>query len=199
MSIFTIGHSANEIGKFLTLLNSHKIEVVADVRSAPYSQWQPHYNREHLSAILQKNNIKYIFLGKELGGRSDDPRCHVDGRVSYQDLAKTEMMQDALRRVVEIGVSDNIALMCSEKDPLNCHRAVLIAKELAELDKEVLHILADGTLESHFEAEKRIFHANKVPEKELFLSHDELRDMAYKLQGNRIAYRVKSNEKVVGQ
>src|SRR5580658_7400147 len=89
--VYTIGHSTHPIEAFVDLLLQYSIDTVIDVRSAPYSKWQPQYNREELAGTLASSNIKYVYLGKELGARTDDPGCYTDGQVRYALLAKTPL------------------------------------------------------------------------------------------------------------
>ena len=93
-TIYTIGHSTHEIENWISLLKRHRIEAVADVRSVPYSRWQPQFNRESLIDSLKTHGIAYVFLGKELGARTDDPECYEDGRVKYRLLAKTKLFKE---------------------------------------------------------------------------------------------------------
>ena len=97
-SIFTIGHSTHSAEAFLTLLLQHGVEAVADVRSSPFSRFNPQFNREALEAFLKENGIRYAFLGKELGARSEDRSCYIDGRVQYGRLAQTALFQSGLDR-----------------------------------------------------------------------------------------------------
>lgn len=184
--IFTVGHSAHEFADFAALLRRHGVEAIADVRSAPYSRLHPQFSREKLAAALRSINIKYVFLGKELGARSADPDCYDDGRARFDKLAATEEFRAGIRRLADGGRRMKIALMCAEKDPLDCHRTILVAPALINAGLEVRHILADGGLETHAAAMKRLASRHKV--QDWFRpSEEEL----YRLQEERIAYRVK--------
>ena len=134
--IFTIGHSTHEFKRFVALLKHHGIGAVADVRSTPYSRWQPQFNREELTDALKKHGISYVFMGKELGARSDDPDCYDQGRVQYRRLAGTELFRSGIDRVLDGAHRMSIALMCAEKDPLECHRTILVARELVSSGSE---------------------------------------------------------------
>ena len=142
--IFTIGHSTHPLDKFIRLLERHDITAICDVRSSPYSQFNPQFNQQELKAGLQERGIKYVFLGEELGARSDDPSCYRDGKVQYDLLAKTELFKRGLERVCKGSEEYRIALMCAEKDPLECHRTILVSRELNKEGLAVEHILADG-------------------------------------------------------
>ncbi len=116
--IFTIGHSTHSAEVFLALLRQHGVEAVADVRSSPFSRFNPQFNREPLEQFLKANGIWYVFLGKELGARSEDRSCYLDGRVQYGRLAQTALFQSGLDRVQQGAARYRVALMCAEKEPL---------------------------------------------------------------------------------
>ena len=186
--IFTVGHSTHALEDFVSLLKQHSVDAVADVRSVPYSRWQPQYNREDLTEDLKARGIAYVFLGKELGARSDDPKCYENGRVQYRSLAETPLFQSGIKRVRDGSRHKRIALMCAEKDPLDCHRTILVARELVASGVDVAHILEDGSLEPHDETMKRLSEQLRLPAQDLFLTADELEDRAYAAQEQRIAY-----------
>ena len=124
--IFTPGHSTLSLDAFLSALQANVVSVVADVRSAPYSRFNPAFNRDPLSRELKARGMRYVFLGKELGGRPADPTCYENGRASYSRMAQTDVFREGLDRVIQGSRSHRIALMCSEGEPLNCHRTLLI-------------------------------------------------------------------------
>jgi len=188
-TIFTIGHSNHLLDHFIALLHQHEITAVCDVRSKPYSRMNPQFNHEALQQALENHGIAYRFLGKELGARSDDETCYIDGTVQYSRLARTALFQAGLKRVQQ-GTKQNfkIALMCAEKEPLECHRSILVARHLAALGLNVEHIHPDGTLESHASALTRLALMLHLPEYDLFHTHEELIDEIYRQQEHRIAY-----------
>jgi uncharacterized protein (DUF488 family) len=112
--VFTIGHSTHSIEKFIALLTMHGIQAVADVRSSPFSKFNPQFNRENLQNSLKASGIRYVFLGKELGARSEDPACYVADKVQYDRLAKTPLFQSGLDRVIEGANNYRIAYDQSE-------------------------------------------------------------------------------------
>lgn len=187
--IYTIGHSNHSLECFIDLLRKHDIQAVADVRSAPYSGWTPQFNRKPLEAGLKKEGIAYVFLGAELGARSDDPSCYAEGRVRFERLAETAAFKAGVERLLEGAKRYRIALMCAEKDPIVCHRGVLVSRRLAERGARVRHILEDGSLETHEEALSRMLDQFRLPEGDLVSSRDEMAAHAYELQGARIAHR----------
>ena len=149
IGILTIGHSNHSLERFLALLAKHRVTAVADVRSAPYSRFRPHFNRDALAAALMAQGIGYAFLGRELGGRPADPDCYQDGRVDYERVARTSGFRDGVARIIGRAARDRTALMCAEKEPLDCHRTLLVARALDDAGVAVVHILADGELEPH--------------------------------------------------
>ena len=186
--VFTVGHSTHALEDFVSLLKQHGVDAVADVRSVPYSRWQPQFNRENLAEALKFQGIAYVFLGKELGARSDDPQCYENGRVQYRSLAETSLFQSGIKRVRDGSRHKRIALMCAEKDPLDCHRTILVTRELVASGVDVTHILENGSLEPHDETMKRLSEQLRLPAQDLFLTPDELEDRAYAAQEQRIAY-----------
>ena len=185
--IFTIGHSAHEPARFVDLLAQHRIQVVADVRSMPYSRRHPHFNKKALKESLQANGIAYVFLGKELGARSTDPACYENGRVRFRKLAATGLFRSGIKRVLDGSRQMRIALMCAEKDPLNCHRTILVARELVALGQQVNHILADGDIEIHDAAMNRLCKELGIRE-DLLRAPEELENDAYAAQEAKMAY-----------
>jgi uncharacterized protein (DUF488 family) len=187
-TVFTLGHSNHPIEHFLSLLRPHGIQVVADVRSTPFSRFNPQFNRQSLEASLRTAGIEYLFLGEELGARSSDPSCYDGDRVSYAKLAATESFKRGLRRVLEESRTKRVALMCAERDPLDCHRTILVARELAKEGVPITHIRADGTLEDHQHVMERLVAALKLPGPDLFETADDRFEAAYEVQGRKIAY-----------
>jgi len=187
-SVYTIGHSTHSAEVFLALLRQHGVEAVADVRSSPFSRFNPQFNRELLEQFLKANGIRYVFLGKELGARSEDRSCYLDGRVQYGRLAQTPLFQSGLDRVLQGAAKYRVALMCAEKEPLECHRTLLVARALAERGQPVLHIHADGHLESHEAAMERLLDVTGLPKEDLFRSRQELLAEALARQEQQVAY-----------
>jgi uncharacterized protein (DUF488 family) len=147
MICYTIGHSNHTAEKFLQLLYMHGINCVIDVRSAPYSKYVVHFNKEHIEKFLKEKNILYIFMGKEFGARQTDPGVMTNGRVDYDKVAESESFLKGIDRVMDgIGKGFKIALMCAEKDPLDCHRFVLVSRALSGKGMEINHILDDGSV-----------------------------------------------------
>ena len=166
--LFTIGHSNMDAPSFVKLLQQHRIENVADVRSSPYSQYTPQFNREALQATLKQNGISYVFLGDELGARRAERECYESGQAVYELIAKTPLFNAGLERLLAGAKKFRIALMCAEKDPLTCHRTILVCRNLKIAGLEIQHIHSDGHLESHAEAEQRLLQTLKLPTDDFF-------------------------------
>ena len=186
--VFTVGHSTHSLKAFVALLSQHEVTALADVRSAPYSRFNPQFNKDVLERGLKESGIKYVFLGRQLGARSDDPSCYANGRVQYSRLARTELFHNGLERVTRGANQHRIALVCAEKEPLDCHRTLLVARALDELGIPVQHILADGRLESHADAMTRLLDVVGLPREDLFRSWNELIAEALARQEDRVAY-----------
>lgn len=193
-TVFTIGHSTHTLERLIALLRLHEITAVADVRSTPYSRTNPQFNREYLKGQLRTVGITYAFLGKELGARSQDPSCYENGRVQYGRIALTELFQQGLDRVQEEAKKYRLALMCAEKEPLECHRTVLVARHLSSRGIAVQHILPNGRLENQAEVLDRLMRQLDLPETDLFRSHEDVQSDAYRIQESRIAYRSTEGE-----
>ena len=155
--IYTIGHSNHDPATFLKLLTNNDIQVVADVRSAPYSRYVPQFNKREIGAGIKEAGLKYVFMGDVLGGKPSDPQYRqANLKIMYDRLAASRTFQQGLDRLMRgLAAGWVIALMCAEEDPVKCHRHLLIAKEL-ELKRNipVWHIRSDNTrirARSHFE------------------------------------------------
>jgi uncharacterized protein (DUF488 family) len=188
--IYTIGYVSFTVEAFLETLRRHEITMVADVRSRPYSQYRPEFNRDTLRAFLAADGIVYAFLGDECGARIDAPECYVGGKVDFNRVKDHPRFQEGLKRLASEMKSHRIAILCAEKDPMTCHRTILVARRLAELSDAIVvkHILADGSVENHREMEQRLLKAHKLDRPDLFRSEAERLEEAYDHQGAKIAY-----------
>ena len=204
--LYTIGHSNLNIDEFIELLHKYQITALADVRSHPYSRYLPHFNKNYLQKVCKNSHINYVFLGEELGARTKDQKCYINGKAVYEKIAATELFKQGIKRIIKGSKNYTIALMCAEKDPITCHRAILICQHLRKYDLEIKHILSNGTIESHQDLEDRllsIYGFNKSGSQAIQLSlfdaitsdknnnisspEDYLQE-AYLKQGNKIAY-----------
>ncbi len=190
--LFTIGHSNHSIERFMELLRQHGIEVIVDVRSKPASSRNPQFNRELLKASLGEAGIRYLFLGKELGARRSEREAYDGNVASYERIAKLPAFKDGLDRVKSGVNTYRVALMCAEKDPIDCHRTLLVCRHLREvLPGRIQHILANGALEPHGQTERRLL-ANmgvSADQDDMFVDETEPPlERAYRKRGLTIAY-----------
>jgi len=190
--ILTVGHSSHSIDHFLGLLREHDVTAVADVRSVPASRYTPQFSRGALERELRSAGVKYVFLGRELGARSEDPDCYVNGAVQYDRLARTATFVEGIERLMTGMDRERIAIMCAEAEPLDCHRTILVANAVDAVGVRVDHILSDGRLESHEEAMQRLMNQYHLGEPDL-LGTDRLAE-ALSRHGARIAYRISSGQ-----
>jgi uncharacterized protein (DUF488 family) len=190
-SILTIGHSTQTREGFLGLLRKHEVTAIADVRSVPFSRAIPLYNRNAVRDWLKEAGVAYVFLGRELGARPEDPGCYVDGRVDYRRLAETDVFRGGMRRIVDGTQRHVIAIMCAEREPTRCHRSILIARELEQMGLPVSHILGEGALESHADTMAGLVASLKLNGSLLFGTAAQKVEEAYVLQERRIAYVVR--------
>jgi uncharacterized protein (DUF488 family) len=189
-TLFTIGHSSHTLDEFVALLKRHAITAVADVRSQPYSRRLEQFNRESLVAGLQAAGVRYVFLGEELGARRSEPECYEGDRADYRRIAALPKFAAGLDRLRQGATQFRIAVMCAEKEPLDCHRTILICRAVRG-EFEILHILGDGTVEDHGQTEKRLVREMDVS-RTLFepqATDEELIQQAYDQRAEQIAYR----------
>jgi len=187
-SIYTVGHSNGTIERLIELLQKYSIKAVADVRSRPYSRFNPQFNQEALAGCLRNEKLEYVFLGSELGARSEDPSCYRGGRVQYSLIARTKLFQQGMTRLLGGMERFTIAILCAEKEPLVCHRGILISPQLYEKGIRVQHILEDGTLEDHETSVARLLEIHGLQDDHLFHSRDERIALAYEKQAEQIQY-----------
>jgi uncharacterized protein (DUF488 family) len=147
-TVFTVGHSNHPFDRLVVLLRSHDLDLVVDVRSRPYSCFAPQFNREALMASLPNEGIAYIFLGRELGGRPDGERYYdEDGHVLYGRVADSRLFHEGIAQLEEGMGRYRLALMCSEEDPTECHRRLLVTRVLSDRGAKVLHLRGDGRVQ----------------------------------------------------
>ena len=187
--LFTIGHSNQAFERFAALLLQNGVTAVADVRSTPHSSYNPQFNREAISESLNGMGIAYVFLGDELGARRLEPECYRGERVDFTFTARSALFERGLRRIAEGLKSYDVALMCAEKEPLECHRSALISRFGQHRIGRAGHIREDGTVESQDELESRLLALAGQPENDLFRSRDERLAEAYAWLEDRVAYR----------
>lgn len=189
LAVYSIGHSTHSIDTFVTLLKETRVAAIADVRSIPYSRWRPQFNRDTLRNSLAEHSIEYVFLGTELGGRGTAGSTRDEhGRIQYRHIAESAAFREGLRRVHAGSERMRVALMCAESEPLDCHRGILISRLLVAQGTRVLHIHADGQLETHRDAEHRLLRLMGLHQLELHRTEDQILADAYERQEARIAH-----------
>ena len=201
--LFTIGHSNHEFARFIALLRNASVTAVADVRSQPFSQRYPHFNRAELRSGLADAEIVYAFLGDELGGRPRDSTLYdMEGRVRYERVRQTALFQSGLDRLETALDSFSVALLCSEEDPIVCHRGLMIAPALVERKLLPHHLRGDNSVETTEEFEARLLAETKVGIGILdglfteVIGGDErqrLLEEAYRVQARRKAFRLRAD------
>jgi uncharacterized protein (DUF488 family) len=145
--VLTIGHGGRTMQQFIELLHREHVEYLLDVRSSPYSRFQPEFSQGSLKAFLEKSGIRYVFVGDSLGGRPSDGSVYRDGRVDYVLCRAKPWFKQGIARIEASQQGGHvIALMCSEGKPETCHRSKLIGVDLAERGIGPQHIDEDGQL-----------------------------------------------------
>jgi uncharacterized protein (DUF488 family) len=193
ITVWTVGHSTHPYARFLELLRAASITAVADVRTAPFSRHFPQFNKDALQTELRMDGIAYSFLGKELGGRPTGSQYYCDGVADYERMARSPDFARGLQRVLDGARKYRIALMCSEHDPLDCHRCLLVGRALAARGAAVKHILADGAIADHREIEERLLKSEGRHGDDLFLSPEERLVEAYRKRARKVAYAEQSD------
>ena len=191
MALFSVGYATKPLDAFLKQLGQYNIDVIADIRSVPYSSAFHDYAREPLQRILTAHELHYVYLGKELGPRSRDPG-HYDetGQVQFDRLRRGPNFLSGIARLRNgLSKGHRIALMCAEKDAAFCHRSLLVGYHiLHEENLDVQHLTFSGELESQTELEKRLISIHKL-EQDLFLTEGDKAAEAYRQQLIKHSYR----------
>lgn len=201
MEIYTIGYSAFSIDSFVNILHTYKINSLIDVRSSPYSAFHTDYNKESLQSTLKANNIIYRNYKNEFGARQTECQYYPNGYLSFPLFSKSEVFQTGMNKIINaMPLGYTFALMCSEKDPLTCHRTIMVAREFHKNNIAVKHILADGSTVSQEDIEKRLVEMYFPDRDQIsFFGEakpwEELVDESYAFQNEKIGYRLDSDEK----
>jgi uncharacterized protein (DUF488 family) len=167
LQILTIGHSDHPLQHFLGLLKCYSVDVIVDTRSYPYSNFAPQYDQRPLRAALQSAGFRYVHLGRELGGRPEgDEYYDPEGHVLYGKVANSDSFKAGVMRLEQGICKYNVVLLCSEENPMNCHRRLLIARVLLRDGIEIEHIRGDGRLQSETELSQQM--DSNHPQMDLF-------------------------------
>jgi hypothetical protein len=199
--LFSIGHSNHDFVAFVRLLAGAAITTLADVRSHPFSRRHPQFDRPQLEHGLRAHGIAYLFLGDCLGGRPAQPGLyHAQGRVDYDKVRAGAAFGRGLECLLSALEQSTVAMLCSEADPLDCHRGLMITPALLDLGIAPGHILRDGTVETTAEMEQRLLAQTRVGEGLLdglfaaILPAEDRRWLvaeAYRVQAGRKAFRLR--------
>jgi len=148
-TIFSIGHGNKNINEFIGELKYHEIFYLIDVRSTPYSKWNPQYNQATIEGSLKNDNISYVYLGDKLGGLPSDRSCYIDGKVEYDLVKQKDFFIEGLNRLLAANEKNvKVAVMCSETNPADCHRSKLIGQELLSHGISIKHIVTGNKIKS---------------------------------------------------
>jgi len=189
--ILTIGHSNHSADRFAALLRDAGITAIADVRSVPFSRWCPWFSGRALARRLPRQGIAYLAFGDALGGRPRDPKFYCDGVVDYEAVAAAPQFRAGLDRLAEETQHHRLCLLCREREPLDCHRCLLVARALTDRGFKPGHILADGTVEPHAVTEQRLL-AFAGAEQDLFRDHAARLADAYRRRAGAVTGRAKA-------
>jgi len=195
--LFSIGHSNIPAERFVAMLRAAGANAIADVRSTPASRYFPHFAAKNLMARLAAEGMAYLPYGDTLGGRPRDPTLYRDGIADYEAMARQKEFAVALERLSADAARHRICLMCAEREPLDCHRALLVARALAERGLAVGHILHDGTIEPHAATERRLV-ALCGDDADLFVTLQRERlAAAYRRRARAVAFRAKPSRTII--
>ena len=193
MRLYTIGHSNHLLTDFLNLLLKYGIDCIVDVRSIPASKYSPQFNKETLQGFLRSYDMDYQFFGFEFGARRNDSFNEL-GYVDFELTVQTALFQEGVHKLTPLLEKKNIALMCSEADPLECHRFSLVGRYYHEEGLDVNHILKDATISSHEALEQEMIRDYLHSRRPLLPNIDELFGTYTAEDQRRDAYRLKNKE-----
>ena len=189
--LFTIGYSGQDMPSFIALLKANAVDVICDVRSTPYSTYKPDFSRSPFKSSLNAAGIKYTFLGDQLGARPKDRSCYINGQATYGRIAESDFFKAGLARVRAGSAIMNLALVCSERDPIECHRAILVCRNLDDIRPRIAHIHGDGQIEDQQAFEARLVEFYGLTPPPLLQQPGDWEralETAYNKQGDGIAF-----------
>lgn len=195
MTIYTIGYTAFDVKSFIKVLKKYNINCVIDVRSNPQSTYYTDYDKDNLKKILEKNNILYRNYKLEFGARQTDKNFYnEEGWLDFEKFTQSKNFNKGYEKVENaLKLKYSIALMCAEKDPMNCHRSIMIGRELKNRKFNVQHILYNESTESQDEIEKKLLekyykNLNQISFFDKQKTQEDLIKEAYKKRNKEIAY-----------
>ncbi len=201
--LYTIGHTNHSHEEFLKLLRAYQIEYLLDVRSTPFSQFTSQFNKDVIAEFLKKNAVNYNHMGKFFGARPMDKNLYTEqGYLDFEKARDSDNFKKGMDNVI-LGLNKgyNIALMCTEKDPFDCHRAIMVARGFELNCIEVMHILPDGKIITQAELNNRLLDKYYPDRNQLSLfseisslSEEEVLELAYRRRNEDIGYHIQKDE-----
>ncbi len=193
---FSIGHSNIAADRFVAMLHAAGASAVADLRSTPVSRFCPWFSAKNLAPLLAHDGIGYLPYGDALGGRPREASLYCDGIADYEAMARQSEFQAGLERLIADAAHNRatgrLCLMCAEREPLDCHRCLLVGRALAARGFAVGHIRHDGAIEPHIATERRLLElaGDGGDDGDLFApGQDEGLAAAYRRRARGVAYR----------
>jgi uncharacterized protein (DUF488 family) len=191
--LFSIGHSNIPAERFMAMLQGAGVKTIADVRTTPASRFSPWFSAKPLATLLARHGIGYVRHGDTLGGRPRDAKLYRDGVADYEAMARQPEFQAGIAGLLAAAAQCRVCIMCAEREPLDCHRCLLVARALVDRGLSVGHLLHDGTVESHRSTEQRLLAPSGVAEELFVTGQDERLAAAYRRRARAFAYRAKTD------
>jgi uncharacterized protein (DUF488 family) len=197
--LFSIGHSNIPAERFVALLREAGVDAIADVRSTPFSRRFPWFSGKNLAATLAQYGMTYLPYCDALGGRPRDAALYCDGVADYEAMARQPDFQMGLDQLLADAALARVCLMCAEREPLDCHRCLLVARSLAERGLTIGHILHDGTVEPHTATEQRLLALTGTSDDLFVTGQGDRLAAAYRRRARAAAYRATAGAKSVAE
>ncbi|MCI5739678.1 MAG: DUF488 domain-containing protein [Ruminococcus sp.] len=196
-TVYTIGYSGFSIDDFVATLKSRNVSLVVDVRSSPFSKYFPEYNKDALEICLKTQGIYYRNYANEFGARQSDQKYYCKaGYLDFEVFSKSAPFLQGIKKLCNsMEQNYTFALMCAEKDPICCHRAILVARAFFERGYNVVHLLTNGNTITQKEINTRLIE-KYYPNRDQMTFFDTPQDddmllkAAYRKQNAEIGYRL---------
>lgn len=199
--LYSIGHSKHEFNKFLKMLKDNNIDYLLDVRSSPFSKYAETYNKDNLKDLLDQNGIVYWHMGGYFGARPEEKELYTqENYLDFEKVRAGKKFQDGVKSVLTgLNEGKNIVLMCTERDPMDCHRAIMVSKGFLDAGVNVKHILPDGSIETQKELENRMLekyfpYGGQLSFIESETTEQERLEMCYRKRNKEIGYTIAEGE-----
>lgn len=187
--LYTIGCSNRTPDNFLNVLRKYNIQVIVDVRSVPYSSFTPQFNQEALRKLLIDNGMTYLSFANEFGAKRKEDTVYTNNYVDFSKVNKLDIFKNGIDRILN-GLKKEyvIALMCTEYNPIDCHRFSMVSRAFSKIPNiSIIHIFDENKYVTNEELEEKMLKEFKL-QPELFETREQLIDQAYKKLENRIAF-----------